>query len=768
MPLHSRTMIGGLLLLAFARTTSAQPPDISLPDPKQGYQWKEVAQKQGLSEQDIEQLAKHKILITNEAFKQIFTPYIESDLPIFITSDSILNGFHVLLEESVLRLEQANARKLPGILRFIWQNLKTVDKDLEGKPELVAAAKTRAQVVIGTALRLLGDDAIQADLKTAGLIDVEVRRITAARDRTKPEWLGPPDRGFVALDYSRYKPRGFYTRSEQLQRYFRAVSWLQSIPFRVNNDEELLCIVMLGNCINRGGPKGAVPPEGLSVFFHSYDSLIGNEEGWDLMTASQVAPNELSLDLDQADLANIRERLLEWASSDGERPEISDQLAFPPLDPTQVAEVGFRVIAPYRTPDAVLFQRTTDLRKFRRPFPKGLEICAVLGCTHARSRLSRLKRQDLLTTIEECETLFHYPTAEEAFFSPPTLYAEYLHCLQSLLDKPEPDGPPFMWSEAWKIKSCQTALAGWAQLRHTWSLQAKQSVRAFGGPLLPPGFVEPEPEFFARMARLVEHTQRLFTEAGAFEVDLKAAVAAIRELVTTLESDAGHDLGNLDDLTTDDLLLLGTAYDVLAAVDLLPLQKEGDDRRSQLVSQLNKLASMLQGAETVEDPTVARAIEQLTPDSASLWTTLGTLCRRLECLAHKQLRGVPFGEEENSFLNGYGAAIAEVIFYYGESYSLPRDDAPRVVDVFHNPLVAGPQYLEAAIARPRALYVLYPVEGGEILCRGAVMPYYEFRSDRRLNDTEWKTLLDSADRPEIPSWVKPIMGSDAIKIPGLD
>ena len=46
------------------------------------------------------------------------------------------------------------------------------------------------------------------------------------------------------------------------------------------------------------------------------------------------------------------------------------------------------------------------------------------------------------------------------------------------------------------------------------------------------------------------------------------------------------------------------------------------------------------------------------------------------------------------------------------------------------------------------MYVLYPTEDGEVFCRGAVLPYYEFRSPARLDDRQWKALLDLSDPPE--------------------
>ena len=62
------------------------------------------------------------------------------------------------------------------------------------------------------------------------------------------------------------------------------------------------------------------------------------------------------------------------------------------------------------------------------------------------------------------------------------------------------------------------------------------------------------------------------------------------------------------------------------------------------------------------------------------------------------------------------------MLYGGNSYLTPRDDAPRVVDVYANPQESG--YLHVGIARPRKMYVLYPWKGKTVLCEGAILPYY--------------------------------------------
>ena len=43
----------------------------------------------------------------------------------------------------------------------------------------------------------------------------------------------------IQFPFSLFRPRGHYTRSEKLQRYFRGMMWLQTAPFGMDNKEEV-------------------------------------------------------------------------------------------------------------------------------------------------------------------------------------------------------------------------------------------------------------------------------------------------------------------------------------------------------------------------------------------------------------------------------------------------------------------------------------------------------------------------------------------------
>src|SRR5207237_902694 len=48
---------------------------------------------------------------------------------------------------------------------------------------------------------------------------------------------GDPDKVYVE-DFSQYVPRGHYTRSEDLMRYFRTMMWFGRITFRLKDADE--------------------------------------------------------------------------------------------------------------------------------------------------------------------------------------------------------------------------------------------------------------------------------------------------------------------------------------------------------------------------------------------------------------------------------------------------------------------------------------------------------------------------------------------------
>jgi hypothetical protein len=730
-----RWLMVGMVTLSLAGPVLGQTSDgLKIARPPKNYRWEKEAKTQGLGEKDIELLRRNKFVLTGQPFKQVFQPYLGSKVPVFITTDSLLNGFHVLFEESIYRLEQAHARKLPALLETLWKNLDRPAKPFKGDPRLLKAAWRRAVVFLGTALHLLDARALPQDADLRALVREEVRRIVAAKGKRKPAWLGKPDRGFQAIDYSRFQPRGFYTKTPVLQRYFQAVSWLQAIPFRLDRDEELAAFFFLYRAYQPAGRKRPAVEKGL---WGDFSQFLGTQDDWDLPAA-----NTLPKEITKKGLAKVRKEYMDRASPEG-GPQINDQLRFAPDRPGAKPEIAFRFLSAYRLPDAVLFQRTTWGKLKKRPYPDGLEVCAVLRSSFARDQLAKVN-PEVVKEIDRSRPLFQGDS----------LYAKYLKCLETLLERTEPDAPEFLRSQAWKIKTCQTALASWAQMRHTWALQAKPSIRYMSKISCPAGFVEPVPEFYGRLARLVEETRQVLKKAGALApTGWKEMAAEIKEAQAILGKARKNKKG-LGSLSRDEKMLLARFAPHLNDRMEAPHQEKDSKKILSELSQVLSAYTRLAKRFSWEKVFLLMGFPK--DFMANQWTRLAKVCRRLEILAHKQLRQVRFSAEDNEFLTGYGEKLAGIMLYGGNSYVTPRDDAPRIVNVFTNPVTISSKHVLVGIARPRTLWVLYPVRGVDVLCRGAVLPYQEFTHPKRLTDAAWKTLLDSPRRPKLPAWVMPI------------
>ncbi|RLC36960.1 MAG: hypothetical protein DRH33_06285 [Candidatus Nealsonbacteria bacterium] len=148
-------------------------------------------------------------------------------------------------------------------------------------------------------------------------------------------------------------------------------------------------------------------------------------------------------------------------------------------------------------------------------FPRGLDLMALLGSERAKEILESSGD----TQYSDYEKKFTELKKEVDSFSKrnwsKNLYLNWLYVLKSLWDEFGYGYPTFMQTEAWQDKELNTALASWTELRHDTLLYVKQSytMAEMGGIFEPPpvvGYVEPVPEFYARLLALTKMTNQGF------------------------------------------------------------------------------------------------------------------------------------------------------------------------------------------------------------------------------------------------------------------
>lgn len=734
--------------------------------------------KSDLSEDEQKRLSKDKVLVSRQEVKQCFTAYMDGSYPRFVTSDAVLNAYHVLFEETLKQQEEFQSRHLRTLCQDMWRLLATAERMYRGYAEKIAAAKKQAQFVIGVALCLQGNEfgACETDLKEA--IKTEAAAVEKAEGRHKPSWLGEPEPDFVALDYTLFRPVGFYADSTSLQRYFRALRWLQVVPFRLKRDEELLTFHMMGMVMQspwaygQGMKDAKLLPEGLDMATHErlYQALnhrkrfamsfgLAIDES-DLCEPVLSRPDEVPVTVDAAfftkhveDLTR-RQNAARVIGSDRIRTTLPEK-----------AEREFRMLSAFRLPEdeAMTFLGRSQRVSWPQKSP-GLEFAAWLGLPLAEKLLGKETVADLVPLRPEVEIysntklepLAWWQRVVEGYGDMGLMYRAALRVLAEV-DKRAPE---FMHGDAWQMKTLQTVAASWAQERHAWMLQTKPEAHVLSAAPYEKGFVEPVPEFFRLLGDVAGRMGNLAFEA---EVNNDPVTPVIEDLQA--ESRWLRDNASKNPSKNDIFDGIWSANESLADYHGFG---SGIDPESAKPEDLIKVADLIDALRTEMERDARpgtplwERIQNKRIHTVRLWHQLEILCMRLSMLAEKQLQKVPLSEEDGRLIESIGYILSEIMMYRGQAMIFPVDDAPRVARICSDPRTG--EILHAAIGRPRLMFVLYPWEGREVLCRGVVMPYHEIRDGKTLTDDEWRKRQDGNSRIGIPEWLRSMVPTGNITV----
>jgi hypothetical protein len=277
------------------------------------------------------------------------------------------------------------------------------------------------------------------------------------------------------------------------------------------------------------------------------------------------------------------------------------------------------------------------------------------------------------------------------------------------------------------------------------------------------GFVEPEPEFFARLGELVERTREIFERCAVFVAPRRVFAADLRRLATLMQQRRYPPQdGTSDDFSPEERAAIDRSRKILALIGQADIPATAESAADQAtINRIRSIADKIENGHYDDDPTYQALIIETNVDLNQLWRMLAQLCRRLEVMAHKQLRGVAFNERDTYFIADFGIRLATVMLHGGSVSLFPGDDFPSLRQI---PAAApGGRLLYGGVGRPRELLVRYPFGGREILCRGAVVPYYEAELRRPMRDPDWIRRLDSDERPEDPQWCAPILAPGPIE-----
>lgn len=500
-------------------------------------------------------------------FVEPYTSLKDADIPIFVTTDTVLHLYHVAFDCALRAVEEEEF--FGDVVAFssaMANAMKAMYNSEEG--ELKEAARL-AMAFFAVGRKCVDPNAAVPD-EVASQVAAEIHRI-----ETHAGFAVSPLFDYYE-DYSQYKPRGHYTRSEVLKKYFKAMMWYGRLTMLLKGGQDALVdkytarIQTLAACAI-AAKLSDVTAGGRSVkeiwdrmyavtafFVGAADDLTPHEYRRAMLDVCGSAFTLASL-ADEETFQEVRAALVQMR-----KPRIyggTGNIDLPPnytkedIDEALAKTQGMRFMGQRFIPDSYWFQNLVNLNYTgtgqpftwvmsatgpMRGFPRGLDVMSVLGSERASEIIHAEGDADYELDGKTYDEIVAGLRAEVAELDEKdwnqNLYFGWLYTLKSLLEPHGAGFPTFMQTRAWTDKQLQTALASWAQLRHDTILYAKQSytMGTTSVPLPPEdaGYVEPNPQFYARLINLCEMTKNGLAGYNA----LPAAISArLDNLIAMLE-----------------------------------------------------------------------------------------------------------------------------------------------------------------------------------------------------------------------------------------
>jgi hypothetical protein len=488
--------------------------------------------KYDLTSQENEILFRNGFMVTERTkaigFGQAFQLIYNRDLPVFITTDAILQALHnsydkilrdmemYLLRRNLIEFLDSLSGAFPRLMnRYssdsrMKEELEDIDLYVTVARSLMTGAKITPQFV-----STLTFDAVWNAVQSEAMVSIPLFSESLRN-----------------LDFSQFKVRGHYAQKENVELlgpYFKCMMWLgrtdfllSPLPLMSPDDIRRMSIdaLLLNELIEFSG-KGDLLDEN--------DRIITFMVG----TSDNLTPKELSgvvkaqnIDsasalLDSSTFDNFQSALR--ATPEAGQRILSDFFIMDPYaEKPDLLPVSFRLMGQKFIIDSYIFSNVVfdriiyNGKKIWRPIPDPLDALFVLGNDDA---LPLLKDQlDTYHYSAQLADLRYLVDAYDEDFWGVSLYNTWLSAIRKLNHPPENSSLPFfMKTAAWHQEKINSQLASWAQLRHDNLLYAKQSYTGGIGCSFPCSYVEPYPEFYREIGLFAERAGAFFEQFNSFD-----------------------------------------------------------------------------------------------------------------------------------------------------------------------------------------------------------------------------------------------------------
>ncbi len=448
--------------------------------------------------------------LTNDQFESAFLQVWQKDLPVFISTDAILQALHASYDAILKFTEYVFfIPELKAILSKMNASVAALDAQYQSVPAVQLSLRD-VDVFVTVARSLLTSSTVAPYYSENSAKVAELLNDIKGEAMAPVQLFGAASRKY---DFSQFTIRGHYSDYPELGAYFKTMMWLGRTEFLlskpVNSDYNPSADDISRQIIESYLIREALAKDSTMTPYRIIDNtlrfLIGESDNVtvDYLDSLHAAAGFSSVfDLTNTTVMNHFKAILPTKSYAVQN--INSQiLGSDPSDPEQVQLPSvFLFLGQRFIVDSYIFQNVVYdkiAHKVRRMLPSPQDALYALG-----NNASAILLQDELNKYSYAPNLAalrYLIDANGDDFWNASLYNTWLNGIRSL--NPPDDVsrlPECMQTSAWWLEKMNTQLASWAQLRHDNLLYAKQSYTGDMTCSYPEGYVEPFPQLYHSLA----------------------------------------------------------------------------------------------------------------------------------------------------------------------------------------------------------------------------------------------------------------------------
>lgn len=507
-----------------------------------------IQQISGFTDEQKKMLSKNGFVVLPSRRTKIHYIYEEneySDIPNFVTTDTVLHLYHQFYEKSLLNVETEYLSKdLESLTdRMLNKSISLLDQIEDN--ELKEIQKKNIAYFLVAKMLVTGTQNvdISVDSDILDLANSEYNYIQDAagyEDSTLFE---------TKLDYSQFTVRGHYTKNETLENFFKTMMWYGFTPINLMNlktDElyyENTLKALLLTYTAFMDYNGTNDVKAWNNIYEPTGFYVGQSDDINILDMKDMIISVFGKDV------NVNKFIdksyydkLHQGVKDLSEPQIVGK--FEEKDPTK----SFKFMGQRYILDGYIMQELMEPRK--RPVPNGLDVMGVLGSKHGEDLLFKVyEPQKAWPLYEEKYNVLKAAVRsykDELWQS--NLYNGWLWSIKKQLAEFGQDSgmPIFMTNDAWKNKSLNAALSSYAELKHDTILYGKQPVAEAGGPMpiWDQHYVEPNIELYDTLLWLMDYTTQNLEARGLLNDTFKEGSKRNIELLQLLKAISLKQLNN--------------------------------------------------------------------------------------------------------------------------------------------------------------------------------------------------------------------------------